>query len=85
MANTKHLLVILAALAVSACASDPSLDSARQAIAAECGDAPLAPGWAIAFDGNSAYLSRADAIAIAAWRDDVAAYTGCTQGFEVSQ
>lgn len=70
MVNTL-LLVLVAVLA--SCADETTATT-------ECGDAPLAPGWAAAFEGDTVTMSRADYENILAWRDDVSQWTTCVGG-----
>lgn len=76
-------LTILASLV--GCGDNMSLDEARNVVKTECGDAPLAPGYSVAFEKvngfDRALMSPDDWNRIEAWRSDVEAYEACVQGF----
>ena len=80
--NRRTIVASISALALvaglAACTTDPSqpvpTDSKVQEV---CGPRPLAPGYAVAFEGGKAVMSSVEYAALDAWRDDVSVWAGC--------
>lgn len=83
-------VVVLAAMAlalsVSACASEGSETvDVGELVIEMCGNPPLRPGWAAAFDNGSACLKTATWNELEAWHGEIDAWRDCVTGLDVPQ
>lgn len=73
--------ILLITVLLAACAEDmkPGTEERPigETVTRDCGEAPLAPGWSVAFDSGMATMTVADYSAITNWRDAVAAWRDC--------
>jgi hypothetical protein len=70
--------IMILALTFFACTDHPS-EKVGEVAVRDCGAAPLAPGWSVAFDQTTgaATMSGADFANIQSWRTAVTAWEEC--------
>jgi len=83
--------IIALFITIAACGDNTktqSLDEARATIKAECGDAPVAPGYSVSsetINGFDRVCTTVDGWnQLATWYNDVETYTACVQGFAIN-
>lgn len=70
-------LILIAALAASACGDNGKAQSTGEYVVDMCGPAPLAPGVAAQLDGNVVTITRDTYLRLQQFREDVAVWRDC--------